>query len=125
MYLIKEKGIVINKDTFDSLNTMVSNSYFENGFFYYPNDIGDISSTYSLSKWKFINNTSYKGTFLHISCVSEFYPMTLNIHNSEFINNTAENFGGVIYSAARKDFTTESLAFSNCKFENNTAILGK
>jgi len=71
----------------------------------------------------FQNNTSYRGTFLSYYIDGGGSPPMINVIESQFIDNTATNFGGIIYSTARGDFSFVA-TFKNCVFEKNAALLG-
>ncbi|ORX59206.1 hypothetical protein BCR36DRAFT_275911 [Piromyces finnis] len=125
-HIYGKKGMKLNDGYISFKNSQIVNSYFENGFLYYPNNNNkEIEVSYNFENVTFSNNKSNKGTFLHISDVISGSKFLLDVRKSNFINNTAEYFGGVIYSEAKKDFSCYNLIFKNSIFEDNTAILGK
>jgi len=101
----------------------IANSYFENGFIYFQKNMYNVL-TYYLNSITFINNTSYRGTFMYIENNPYIGSPSFSFNNIKFINNKAENFGGVLYSEVR-NYGLGFINFENCSYENNTALLGK
>ncbi|OUM69447.1 hypothetical protein PIROE2DRAFT_2533 [Piromyces sp. E2] len=135
-----EIKLIIQNSTFDNIyldkgfeaqpdseiyisNSVIQNNKFWNGFIYYDSIINDIGK-YKITNSTFFNNTAYNGPILNI--INAFNNKSIykiiEFNNSIFINNTALNFGGVIYSIC--EYTEKSIAFNSCHFINNTAKLG-
>ncbi|ORX56629.1 hypothetical protein BCR36DRAFT_345958 [Piromyces finnis] len=104
-------------------NSMITNSYFKYGLMYFSNEWESQFSIITINTVIFKNNTSYRGTLLYYNDVKSGAPTMISIYNSQFIDNTATNYGGLIYSNGRND---ESLGIyiTDCIFENNKALLG-
>jgi len=74
---------------------------------------------------EFSNNRSYRGTFFYYNDIYGDESPTVLTVDSKFINNTAINYGGLIYSTARGNTNIyNKVNFYECLFENNNAILG-
>ncbi|OUM57304.1 hypothetical protein PIROE2DRAFT_17760, partial [Piromyces sp. E2] len=101
----------------------VQNSYFEKGFIH-------ISDKYATDGYKqinyihFLNNKSYRGTFLYVDGIKSNTIQYLTFTNINFDSNNASNYGGVIYSNAKERSNTLRITFENCSYTNNTALLG-
>jgi len=116
----------VTRGSTTTYNCEFINSYFKNGFIYYPDTTDKfISATYWFEDMLFKNNTSIKGTFLHISDVKTKVNLFGTFIRAKFINNTATNFGGVIFSEAGRNVTINSIDFKECSFEKNNAERGK
>jgi len=102
----------------------ITNSYFEYGFIYYPKLLEN-NVEYEFNSITFANNTSYRGTFMHITNIEKANLSTFSFKNVKFINNTATNFGGVLYSDVRKYGGLSLINFSSSSFKNNTVVLVK
>ncbi|ORX97767.1 hypothetical protein LY90DRAFT_520042 [Neocallimastix californiae] len=117
------KGGVVNDGYFYMKQSSITNSYFEYGFIYYPKLLEN-NVEYEFNSITFANNTSYRGTFMHITNIEKANLSTFSFKNVKFINNTATNFGGVLYSDVRKYGGLSLINFSSSSFKNNTAVLG-
>lgn len=119
-------GTKITRGNTKIYNSELTNSYFQNGFLYYPDTTDKtIRGTYWFEDLLFKNNTSVSGTFLHISDVKTKVNLFGSFTNVRFISNTATNFGGVIFSEAGRNVTIDSVDFKECSFEENKAERGK
>ncbi|ORX56628.1 hypothetical protein BCR36DRAFT_409820 [Piromyces finnis] len=116
-------GIILKSGMLIISGISVQNSYFENGFIniskrYTPD------GQYMIGFMYFLNNLSYRGTFLHIEEINTNIVPGLDLSGIEFTNNRASNYGGVFYSNAKGSSKINSISFNGCSFKNNTALLG-
>jgi len=102
----------------------VTNSYFTNGFIHYPGSYDRVITLFD--DIIFENNTSYRGTILNMGNIvkKENFDFNCSFNNVIFKNNTAENFGGVIYSEIGGNIATDSISFTKCTFVDNSAERG-
>jgi len=112
--------------TIDMFDSEIKNSYFQYGFLYYTNLYVCVGS-HTFDNIIFKDNNSEIGTFLYFDDIGNKRSILLiNIYNIQFLNNTASNYGGILYSnARRKTDIKEYFKFKNCTFENNNAMFGK
>jgi len=80
------------------------------------------SGGFYISNSKFINNTSEYGTFLNVPFLNKNTGTGIEIHTSEFTNNTASKFGGIIYSLG--EYNNYHMKLVNNQYNNNNAKLG-
>ncbi|OUM60028.1 hypothetical protein PIROE2DRAFT_63402 [Piromyces sp. E2] len=113
------KGINTRDDGKISIsNSTFNNCHFEDGIFEIDSK-GNKGIIYNIKNSNFYNNTSINGSILNI----KYYEYNLNdrisFNNSLFENNSATNFGGVVYSNSPN--TNQLVFFEDCIFNNNTA----
>ncbi|OUM60997.1 hypothetical protein PIROE2DRAFT_13113 [Piromyces sp. E2] len=97
-----KRGMYIKDGTLDMQNCVIKNSYFQYGFTYYTN----LYNCFGFHKYlniTFENNNSEIGTFFYFDDIgNKKNIMNIYFTDIKFINNTASNYGGIIYSNARK-----------------------
>jgi len=101
----------------------VKNSYFHEGFIKvddYKIDVGGY--TIDINNSIFKNNHGYNGVILNIQKIDLCLFYNANFNNVIFENNTANNYGGVVYS--NWENTNLYVKFNDCTFINNNAFLG-
>ncbi|KAG4090592.1 hypothetical protein H8356DRAFT_1279541 [Neocallimastix lanati (nom. inval.)] len=84
---------------------------FESSIFYLKSEAAVRMSNFNFDK-VYGKNNPYIGS------------PSFSFNNIKFINNKAENFGGVLYSEVR-NYGLGFINFENCSYENNTALLDK
>ncbi|OUM60996.1 hypothetical protein PIROE2DRAFT_13112 [Piromyces sp. E2] len=121
-----KRGMYVKDGVVDMYNCVIKNSYFQYGFTYYTN----LYNSYGYHNYinsTFENNISEIGTFFYFDDIgSKKNILNVTFNNIKFINNTANLYGGIIYSNARKQTDLgKFVVFKNCIYENNNAIFGK
>jgi hypothetical protein len=119
-------GIIVKQGVLSITFSIIKNSYFENGFIFLTNLWESDKGYFFFYGMEFSNNRSYRGTFFYYNDIYGDESPTVLTVDSKFINNTAINYGGLIYSTARGNTNIyNKVNFYECLFENNNAILGK
>ncbi|OUM68427.1 hypothetical protein PIROE2DRAFT_3875 [Piromyces sp. E2] len=123
-----ERGIIVsNGGILLMINNKFNSCSFQNGLIeidkkkHYNENY--IDGYISINSSFFNNITSKNGAILNIKSLSEVpYEKIISFSDSTFINNTALNFGGVIYSISQ--YTNKYVSFENCTFKDNQANFG-
>ncbi|OUM69449.1 hypothetical protein PIROE2DRAFT_2535, partial [Piromyces sp. E2] len=103
-------------------NCTITNSYFHKGFIDLDS-LGEFTGFYvNVTNSIFKNNRSYNGVIVNSQDISSTSSANLNFMDSIFENNTAINYGGIVYSNNLN--TNRFVNFENCEFINNNAFLG-
>ncbi|ORX60962.1 hypothetical protein BCR36DRAFT_341031 [Piromyces finnis] len=98
-------------------NCLIQNNKLENGFIYITNN-KRCYGNYNITNSVFDNNTSNKGTIIHIS-KNLYLLYTIDIYNTIFTNNYAKENGGIIYSSSK--YYNKLITINDCQFYNNYA----
>jgi len=88
----------------------------------YLDETDNTSGIFTIENTIFKNNTSEFGTAINAKYFNQVTGSKIEIRNSEFINNTANKYGGAIQSIG--EYNDLHFFIINCKFINNQASLG-
>jgi len=104
-------------------DSTIKNSYFKRGIIYIY-DSKNISGKTIFKRSKFLNNTSEKGTILHIADLNYDTGSKFEFYNNTFTNNIASKFGGVFYVMNKHEFNLPRFKIEGNTFKNNHAQIG-
>jgi len=82
----------------------------------------DTSGIFTISNSVFKNNTSEVGTVFNIININKITGSNIYVLNSNFIDNKASKYGGVVHSLGK--YNNYHFVLLYCNFINNYAYLG-
>jgi len=98
-------------------NCYCQNNNLRNGHIFISNN-KNCYGFYSITNSIFDNNTSKKGTVIHLDS-NLYIEYGIFVNNTIIKNNHAEEYGGVIFSSSK--FFNEMTILNDCQFFNNSA----